>query len=144
MASEVPVDPATETVVVTHRPLWQRILKWIGIALAALAIGSSLTRPPVFGLLSQLTPADEQGATLGVAQSAGSLARIFGPLFAATLFDVKPAWPYLACAGVSLLAGLLAYVVLTGRAPALWPIVAGDLLFTGFLLFALWRLLGRR
>ena len=78
-------------------------------SLAALAIGSSLTRPPVFGLLSQLTPADEQGATLGVAQSAGSLARIFGPLFAATLFDVKPAWPYLACAGVSLLAGLLAW-----------------------------------
>ena len=51
--------------------------------------------------------------------------------------------PLLATA-VALLAGLLAYVVLTGRAPALWPIVAGDLLFTGFLLFALWRLLGRR
>ncbi|NBR84508.1 MAG: MFS transporter [Verrucomicrobia bacterium] len=78
-------------------------------ALAMLAIGSSLTRPPVFGMLSQLAPADEQGATLGVAQSAGSLARIFGPIFAATLFDVHPSWPYLACAVVSLLAGFLAW-----------------------------------
>ena len=78
-------------------------------ALAMLAVGSSLTRPPVFGLLSQLTPADEQGATLGVAQSAGSLARIFGPIFAATLFDGHPSWPYLACACVSLAAGLLAW-----------------------------------
>ena len=81
-------------------------------ALAMLAIGSSLTRPPVFGMLSQLAPADEQGATLGVAQSAGSLARIFGPIFAATLFDGHPSWPYLACAVVSLVAGLLAWAKL--------------------------------
>jgi len=32
--------------------------------------------PPVFGLLSNYTSANEQGATIGVAQSAGSLARI--------------------------------------------------------------------
>jgi DHA1 family tetracycline resistance protein-like MFS transporter len=88
-------------------------------ALAMLAIGSSLTRPPVFGMLSQLAPADEQGATLGVAQSAGSLARIFGPIFAATLFDGHPSWPYLACAGVSLVAGLLAWAKLSAvRMPA--------------------------
>ena len=30
--------PAAETVVVTRRPLWQRILKWVGIALLALAV----------------------------------------------------------------------------------------------------------
>jgi hypothetical protein len=45
---------------------------------------------------------------------------------------------------VALLAGLFAYVVVTGRAPALWPLLAGDLVFTGLLGFALWRLLGRR
>ena len=45
---------------------------------------------------------------------------------------------------VALLAGLFAYVVITGRAPALWPLLLGDLLFTGVLVFALWRLLGRR
>ena len=50
-------------------------LKLFGL-LGLLAIGSGLTRPPVFGLISILTPAHEQGATIGVAQSAGSLARI--------------------------------------------------------------------
>ena len=60
------------------------------LALALLAIGSSLTRAPVFGLLSNLTPANEQGGTIGVAQSAGSLARILGPMFAATLYVHVP------------------------------------------------------
>ena len=41
-------------------------------------------------------------------------------------------------------AGLFAVVGATGRAPALWPVLVGDLLFTGILVFVLWRLLGRR
>ena len=77
--------------------------------LAALSIGSSLTRPPLFGLISMLTPPDEQGVTIGVAQSAGSLARIGGPIFAATLFDHHPTVPYLACGGISLAAGVWAW-----------------------------------
>jgi len=77
--------------------------------LALLSIGSGLTRPPLFGLLSILTPANEQGETIGVAQSAGSLARILGPLFAGGLFQVHPSWPYLACAALSLLTGILAW-----------------------------------
>ncbi len=75
--------------------------------LSLLSIGSSLTRPPVFGLLSNLTPAHEQGATIGVAQSAGSLARIVGPVFAATLLDISAPSPYLICSGISLLTALL-------------------------------------
>ncbi|MBI3881078.1 MAG: MFS transporter [Verrucomicrobia bacterium] len=82
------------------------------LALAGLAIGSGLTRPPLFGLLSNLTHATEQGATLGVAQSAGSLARIFGPLFAGALFDKHPTWPYLACAALALVTGLIAWQML--------------------------------
>jgi MFS family permease len=77
------------------------------VTLAVLAIGSSLTRPPVFGLISVLTPAHEQGATIGVAQGAGSLARILGQLFAAILLFVKPALPYLICSGISLVTGIL-------------------------------------
>ena len=78
------------------------------LALALLAIGSSLTRAPLFGLLSNLTPANEQGATLGVAQSAGALARIVGPLFAAMLYVHVPLLPYVICGGISILAGALA------------------------------------
>ncbi len=79
------------------------------VVLAVLAIGSSLTRPPIFGLISALTHEREQGATLGIAQSAGSLARIFGPIFATSLFYVHVSWPYLICAGISLVAAVLAW-----------------------------------
>lgn len=75
--------------------------------LAVLAVGSSLTRPPVFGLISILTPANEQGATIGVAQSAGSLARILAPIISAPLLLYHPALPYLICSGISLFTALL-------------------------------------
>ena len=92
-------------------------LPWIKmlLALALLSIGSSLTRAPVFGLLSNLTPANEQGATIGVAQSAGALARILGPLFAATLYVHVPELPYVICGGISVLAGLLAATRLASK-----------------------------
>lgn len=84
------------------------------LALAVLSIGSGLTRPPLFGLLSILTPANEQGATIGIAQSAGSLARIFGPMFAGVFFKAHPALPYLTCAGIAFVTGLIAWQKLVG------------------------------
>jgi DHA1 family tetracycline resistance protein-like MFS transporter len=77
--------------------------------LALLSIGSSLTRPPVFGMISNLTAAHEQGVTIGVAQSAGSLARIVGPMFCAILFTWIAPLPYLICATISLLTGVMAW-----------------------------------
>jgi DHA1 family tetracycline resistance protein-like MFS transporter len=79
-------------------------LPWVEMltVLALLAVGSSLTRPPLFGLLSNLTPSNEQGATIGVAQSAGSLARILGPIYATTLLHYIPPLPYLTCTVVLL------------------------------------------
>jgi len=71
-------------------------------ALALLSVGTSLTRPPLFGMLSNLTAAHEQGANIGVAQGAGSLARILGPIFATTLLPFHPAMPYLICTAVLL------------------------------------------
>jgi MFS transporter, DHA1 family, tetracycline resistance protein len=98
---------------------WLAVLRladwpWIKmlLALALLAVGSSLTRAPVFGLLSNLTPANEQGATIGVAQSAGALARIVGPLFAATLYLRVPTLPYVTCGVISVFAGVLAILQL--------------------------------
>jgi len=75
---------------------------WLLLALALLSVGTSLTRPPLFGMLSNLTPAHEQGATIGVAQGAGSLARILGPVFATALLVYSPPLPYLICAAVLL------------------------------------------
>jgi MFS family permease len=85
------------------------------LVLALLAVGSSLTRPPVFGLLSNLTSVNEQGATIGVAQSAGALARIVGPIFAATLYLHIPMLPYVTCGAISILAGALAGWQLIGK-----------------------------
>ena len=82
-------------------------LKMLG-ALALLSFASSLTRAPLFGLLSNLTPANEQGATIGVAQSAGSLARIFGPLFALPLYTHHAGLPYFICGGIAIIAGGIA------------------------------------
>src|ERR1051325_96409 len=89
-------------------PWWEMLA-----LLAVLAIGSSLTRPPLFGLISILTPSNEQGATLGVAQSAGSLARIVGPIFAASLFDAHEAFPYVTCGIIALLTGIIAWTRLS-------------------------------
>jgi multidrug resistance protein len=93
------------------------------LVLAVLAIASSLTRPPVFGLISNLTPANEQGATIGVAQSAGSLARILAPIFAAALLDYSAPLPYVICSGISLLTALLVVQRLCRETP---PLAAGD------------------
>jgi len=86
-------------------------LPWLGLlfVVAWLAVGSGLTRPPLFGLLSILTPAHEQGATLGVAQSAGSLARVIGPPVAGLLYDKHPSWPYLGVAGIAVATGIIAW-----------------------------------
>ena len=95
---------------------WLAVLRladgpWIKmlLVLVLLSVGSSLSRAPVFGLLSNLTPANEQGATIGVAQSFGALARILGPIFAATLYmRFSPLLPYITCGVIAIITGLLA------------------------------------
>ncbi len=82
---------------------------WLAMlgALALLSVGTSLTRPPLFGLLSNLTAAHEQGANIGVAQGAGSLARILGPIFATGLLPGHRALPYLSCTAILLVTTVL-------------------------------------
>ena len=84
--------------------------------LALLAIGTGLTRPPLFGLLSNLTTASEQGATIGIAQGSGSIARIAGPMFAGVFFQAHPSLPYFVCAGIAFLTGLIGWQYLVTRA----------------------------
>jgi MFS family permease len=96
---------------------WATLLVGLGI----FSIGSSLTRPPVFGMISMLTPAHEQGATMGVAQGVGSLARIVGPVFAASLFVLNAPLPYLICGALCLLTSLVTMQYLTHVEPAPGP-----------------------
>jgi MFS family permease len=78
----------------------------IGLALVSMASG--LNRAPTLGLISIFTPHEEQGGTLGVTQSAGTLGRIFGPLFATSAYALYPHSPYVVAAGLCLIAGIVA------------------------------------
>ena len=77
-----------------------------------------MNRPPTFGLISILTPPEQQGATLGITQSAGSLGRIVGPPLATTLFYVRPSLPYIVCGVVACLASAAAFKKLCGPVAA--------------------------
>ena len=99
----------------------------LGVLLAGLALvsmTSGLNRAPTMGLISIFTPANEQGGILGVTQSAGTLGRIFGPLFATSAYAVFPHAPYLAAAALCILVGLIAWAKLPARSeiPAHEPV----------------------
>ena len=86
---------------------------WLLVGLAVFSVGSSMTRPPVFGMISLMTASHEQGSVLGVAQGVGSLARIVGPVFALGLFKTDPRIPYMFCAVLCFATGCLATFYLT-------------------------------
>ena len=44
---------------------------------------------------------------------------------------------------IVLQAAFLGYGLFAQKLPKLWPLVVGDLVFSGVLLFVLWRMLGR-
>ena len=52
-----------------------------------LAMGMGFNSPSMLSAISQLADARDQGSTLGVSQSLGSLARIIGPLWGGWVFD---------------------------------------------------------
>jgi DHA1 family tetracycline resistance protein-like MFS transporter len=56
------------------------------VAVSALALGMGATQPSINSLISRRAGIDQQGEIMGVAQSAGSLARVLGPLVAGALF----------------------------------------------------------
>ena len=83
-----------------------RTVATAGLAMAVLAGGFALANPTLHSLVSRRAPAGRTGASLGVAQGAGSLARILGPAAAGLLFTAGGrAAPYLASALILLLVG---------------------------------------
>lgn len=45
---------------------------------------------------------------------------------------------------ITLQAGFLVYALFAQKLPKVWPLVVGDLVFSGILLAFLWRFLGRK
>ena len=54
-----------------------------------LAVGSAMAVPTLTSLVSLYTPAADQGQSLGIFRSLGSLGRVIGPIFASLVY-----WQY--------------------------------------------------
>ena len=67
------------------------------VALIFLATGYGIAHPSLMSLVSRGGASHQQGLTLGIYQSAGSLARVVGPLAAGFLYEsLSPSAPFLA------------------------------------------------
>lgn len=71
--------------------------------------GLGINNPSVNSMISRSSPADQQGAYLGLQQSLASLARMLGPLFAGAFFDKYGARaPFIVAAAVLSISALIA------------------------------------
>jgi MFS family permease len=59
----------------------------LAVAMTILAVGNGLMRPPNLGIISLLTPPEEQGAAMGVTNSLSSLGRMVGPVIGGVLYE---------------------------------------------------------
>lgn len=94
---------------------WMPTSALLVLVLTLMAIGSALITPTVNTLLSHTADATLQGAVLGLAQSAASLARILGPVVGMGLYALRHEMPYI----VAGLVGLVSMLTLVIPLPAL-------------------------
>ena len=66
----------------------------LAVFLVLSALGRGVSQPALMGLVSLASTDRNRGAVMGVYQSSASLARIFGPVIAGTLYDSKQALPF--------------------------------------------------
>jgi MFS family permease len=92
-----PMFLAIAFVVMGLAPTWGIVI----VACAITPFGFGLCNPALNGLVSRASPADQQGAYLGLNQSILSLARMAGPVFAGFLFEhVSARSPFLVGSGI--------------------------------------------
>jgi predicted MFS family arabinose efflux permease len=84
------------------------------LACGTLALGMGFNGPSLSSMVSRLSPAGDQGAILGLAQSLASLGRVVGPAWGGYLFDqFGPPTPYFSAAGIMALAFVVALASLS-------------------------------
>jgi MFS transporter, DHA1 family, tetracycline resistance protein len=93
----------------------------VGLAIAILAptaVGQGILHPSLSSLASKGAGASSRGATMGVFQSAGSLARVIGPVMAGFLYDeLGISTPFYAAA-IILMIGFAILATRPGPAPS--------------------------
>jgi multidrug resistance protein len=81
------------------------------VALFLLAVGMGFNSPSLSSMVSQLSDADDQGGTLGLASSLASLGRVVGPASGGYLYDAYGmTTPYLSAAALMLFAVVVSSV----------------------------------
>lgn len=85
-------------------PLIPNILVF-ALSLTMVAFGSGMVRTVVPSFISKITPKNEQGGTLGVANSVANIANVPGPLIGGSLFEFAGlAAPFFASAAILIVA----------------------------------------
>jgi MFS transporter, DHA1 family, tetracycline resistance protein len=83
----------------------------LAVVAGLLALGMGFNSPSLLSSISQLADVRDQGSTLGVSQSLGSLARIIGPMWGGWVFDqFGIGYPFFTAAGLMLVAGGLSVI----------------------------------
>jgi MFS transporter, DHA1 family, tetracycline resistance protein len=94
----------------------------LAAACGLLALGMGFNSPSLLSAISQLADPRDQGSTLGVSQSLGSLARIIGPLWGGWVFDhLGIRFPFYTAGGLMLVACMLSVVVFSRVQPVSVP-----------------------
>ncbi|RME91038.1 MAG: MFS transporter [Candidatus Hydrogenedentota bacterium] len=79
------------------------------VTIALLALGMGFANPSITALISLRASETEQGLSLGISQSFGSLARVLAPVTATALYDnLSHSAPFLSAGGFALTAFLIA------------------------------------
>jgi multidrug resistance protein len=86
------------------------------VALFLLAVGMGFNSPSLSSMVSQLSDADDQGGTLGLASSLASLGRVVGPASGGYLYDAYGmTTPYLSAAALMFFAVVVSSVGLRAK-----------------------------
>ncbi|MCB0140811.1 MAG: MFS transporter [Caldilineaceae bacterium] len=84
----------------------------VAIVMGIMGVGNAALRPAVSSLASKRSPADQQGAVMGVVNSYNSLGRIFGPILGGFIFDLLGyQWPYIVGGVLFILIWMLSIVL---------------------------------
>lgn len=87
----------------------------VPVMMAVGGFGMSLTMPNISAMISRASPADQQGAMLGLNMAASSSGRILGPIAAGAIFSgIGHDWPMLIGAALTIPAAIMA--IQAGRA----------------------------
>ncbi len=82
------------------------------LGLTLIAFGNGTNNPSLSGYVSKSTNANVQGSVLGIYQSAGSLARVLGPVLAGLVYDrVGPRYPFIISAFIMFFSAILMSII---------------------------------